>query len=343
MRKNFISGLLLILSLLLLLSLSILIFGLIYQNTLPKIVEELNNSSIGAILTAVITVFLLGQQTKSEELKERNVEVFKKKYEVFEEFIADLWKMFSDMKIDLTEYEQIINTFYQKIIFFLSENNLKKVADSICKIGNIINDEKNDSEKMQNEIFKIINILSEEISLGGKLDYETYKNINKTLLPKIVRDKLLSLYNSNLSNKILEKGVYDVHDGKTYIFHKFKNQMLEGCYLAIGPCNFNSINEPIFNKPFVGIWADGYLKSFNEYRHSKNGPHKYWLKGWMYFKDFEDDDIKKINYDSLDAINANIQDISSVFVDKTERYLKSAIPELGSMTVEDFLSEKMKI
>ena len=40
-------------------SVSIFVFNAIYQGSVPKIVEEINNSSIGAILTAIITVLLL--------------------------------------------------------------------------------------------------------------------------------------------------------------------------------------------------------------------------------------------------------------------------------------------
>ena len=73
----------------------------IYQNELPKIVEEINNSAIGAIFTAIVTVFLLQGQTASEEDKERNVKVFEKKSELFNNFIEELWKVCKDRNISL--------------------------------------------------------------------------------------------------------------------------------------------------------------------------------------------------------------------------------------------------
>ena len=69
----------------------ILIFTTIYSHTLPKLVEEINNSIIGAIITAVITVILLNHQSSSEEVRERNVRVFEKKSERFSNFIDVIW------------------------------------------------------------------------------------------------------------------------------------------------------------------------------------------------------------------------------------------------------------
>ena len=67
MNKKLIS----VLTVLAVISISLLVFGMVYQNQLPKIVEEINNSSIGAILTAIITVLLLSQQSSTEEIKEK--------------------------------------------------------------------------------------------------------------------------------------------------------------------------------------------------------------------------------------------------------------------------------
>ncbi len=63
-----------------LISLTIFVFANVYNILpLPKIVEEINSAAIGAILTAVITVFLLGQQFETEEKKEKQSKVFEKR------------------------------------------------------------------------------------------------------------------------------------------------------------------------------------------------------------------------------------------------------------------------
>jgi len=60
-----------VLSIMLLISFSVLIFSLVYKNKLPMIVEQINNGTIGVILTAIVTVLLLGQQSQSEEVKRK--------------------------------------------------------------------------------------------------------------------------------------------------------------------------------------------------------------------------------------------------------------------------------
>ncbi len=70
---------------------------------LPKLVEEINNAAIGAIITAFITVMLLTQQTTSEEIKERNSKVFEKKLGFVETFLEALKNVIEDNQISDNE------------------------------------------------------------------------------------------------------------------------------------------------------------------------------------------------------------------------------------------------
>lgn len=70
--------LLILLATLFAVSFSLFVFAQVYQGELPKLAEEINNSAIGAILTAIVTVFLLQGQTASEENRDRNLKVFEK-------------------------------------------------------------------------------------------------------------------------------------------------------------------------------------------------------------------------------------------------------------------------
>ena len=97
-------------------SISIFIFNAIYQGSVPKIVEEINNSSIGAILTAIITVLLLSQQSSSEEVKERNVRVFEEKSERFNTFINKLWDIWDDRVVSLEELNELIKLVSKDIV-----------------------------------------------------------------------------------------------------------------------------------------------------------------------------------------------------------------------------------
>jgi hypothetical protein len=64
-------------------SLSILIIGQVYNSAIPKLVEEINNSSIGAILTALVTVILLKGQTVNELERDKDVKIFEEKITVY--------------------------------------------------------------------------------------------------------------------------------------------------------------------------------------------------------------------------------------------------------------------
>ncbi|MDR2361507.1 MAG: hypothetical protein LBD91_02130 [Prevotellaceae bacterium] len=57
---------LIVLGFLFIVSLSIFIFNTIYTDSLLKMVEEINNGAMGAIITAVVTVLLLTSQKISE-------------------------------------------------------------------------------------------------------------------------------------------------------------------------------------------------------------------------------------------------------------------------------------
>lgn len=68
--------------------LSILTFNILFDASSPDdYPRELLAALIGTIMAAVVTTLLLNQQSVGEELKERNVEVFRKKIAAYETFI----------------------------------------------------------------------------------------------------------------------------------------------------------------------------------------------------------------------------------------------------------------
>lgn len=75
-KSIFKGKLFLILLTLLFISLSIFVFGMIYQNELPKLVEEINNSTIGGILTAIITVLLFTGANRFRRRKRKKCKGF---------------------------------------------------------------------------------------------------------------------------------------------------------------------------------------------------------------------------------------------------------------------------
>lgn len=151
-------------------------FRIIYSHELTKFTEELANALLGAIATALITYLLITRQFQSEELKERNVEVFKKKADNFINFIDELWEKWSDFTIDPEEVEKIRKRFYKTVYVYLSKDGLQEVADALSelKAGNYIGRELKGVERMKARsiIFRIISRLKQEMGLPGDFDNE---------------------------------------------------------------------------------------------------------------------------------------------------------------------------
>jgi len=171
MNKKLIS----VLTVLAVISISLLVFGMVYQNQLPKIVEEINNSSIGAILTAIITVLLLSQQSSTEEIKEKNVKVFEEKSGKFNLFIEKLWEIWDDRVVSLEELNEIIKMVSKDIVLYTKPETVDIILLKLITIAEQATPDKSsikDTEAtkiIQQNIFDIINELAKEIGLGGEL------------------------------------------------------------------------------------------------------------------------------------------------------------------------------
>lgn len=142
-------------------------------------------AALGAVITAVVTALQLSSQSGAEELKERNVEVFKKKSEIFSEYIDAVWQAWEDRKLSAEEYKDLVGNYYKKLMLYMKKTSADSVGESLMNIGHLANKEddmnEKDEETLLNSFIKIINILGEEISLGGQVevDPKLFKNLDK--------------------------------------------------------------------------------------------------------------------------------------------------------------------
>lgn len=88
---------------------------------------EIIAALMGAIVTIVITAMLLSAQSKGEELKDRNVEVFKKKVAAYEAFIDKAMEFLNDWKIDENEAIELRAKAY-KLALFSSDTTMETVV-----------------------------------------------------------------------------------------------------------------------------------------------------------------------------------------------------------------------
>lgn len=108
--------------------------------------REIIAALIGTILAAVITTMLLASQTRGEELKERNVEVFRKKFESYDEFINLALENLADWELDENEIRGLRRIIYRMSLFSSNETMFavssflrsKVVQDIECDLNRVV-------------------------------------------------------------------------------------------------------------------------------------------------------------------------------------------------------------
>gem|GEM_PF-6518563 len=83
--------------------------GSYYQNFLSEL--------IGTVMTVSITELLLKKQAESEEIKNQNIELFKKKAENYENIMRLIVKTLADKKIGEAEVYELKNAIYNFALF----------------------------------------------------------------------------------------------------------------------------------------------------------------------------------------------------------------------------------
>ena len=75
---------------------------------IPKVVQDINSGVIGAILTTIITLVLLSNQTESEESLQKRSVIYEEKLRIFNEFLRTLGESFKDGKLSKEELKVLI-------------------------------------------------------------------------------------------------------------------------------------------------------------------------------------------------------------------------------------------
>ncbi|WP_374549403.1 hypothetical protein [Flavobacterium sp.] len=308
MNKKLIS----VLTVLAVISISLLVFGMVYQNQLPKIVEEINNSSIGAILTAIITVLLLSQQSSTEEIKEKNVKVFEEKSGKFNLFIEKLWEIWDDRVVSLEELNEIIKMVSKDIVLYTKPETVDIILLKLITIAEQATPDKSsikDTEAtkiIQQNIFDIINELAKEIGLGGELRPEIRSKLN-TLENKVVP----FLIQKDFKKKYIEnfKQTIEQNEDLDFTSIEYKNKFLwcrvkdSNVYFRVGPLEREQTQNIQFAF-YVEFWGN---RNFQKYRDASKGFRKDFLSGsnwWMSGNDF----INFNNYEQVEKMHYELNE-----------------------------------
>jgi uncharacterized membrane protein len=167
----------------------ILIFFIFAAVTNAILLQEIPSSFLGAaagaVITAVVTLLLLQGQTNAQEIKERNVAVFKDKSRVFKKFIENLWVAWDDHKIDEKEYLSLTSSFYKELMLYLNADSQKEIGTALLKISDcigVVADAGSVTDKKLREfIILVMNTLIEELSLGGSIDPDLFEQLDQKM------------------------------------------------------------------------------------------------------------------------------------------------------------------
>ncbi|MCP3922538.1 MAG: hypothetical protein GY714_08135 [Desulfobacterales bacterium] len=120
--------------------------------------QSVISALIGILLTVTITALILKKQVKGEELKNQNIEVFKKKVENYENFTKLIVKSLADRRINENEANELRSAIYN-LALFSSEKTIEVLSKFIR--NHIIADE----EDIETGFFTIISQFRKDLKL----------------------------------------------------------------------------------------------------------------------------------------------------------------------------------
>jgi hypothetical protein len=201
---------------------------------------RITGTLLEAVVTALITYFLLTGQTSQEENKERQVKVFEKKQEVYYNFLGRLKEIIQDGEIHIgtinkdgsvnNSVDELKDLIFQFAYLQLhaSEETINGVLDGVANMIQCLNDfnskDETDKQKklpefyslLSNELFGIIAILKKDL-YDPKKDY---KPIPEEKMNEILCKCNLSIETTNFGE----------HELQNYFWDELQKQLIEKGY-----------------------------------------------------------------------------------------------------------------
>lgn len=209
-------------------SITVLIINDINDKLIPKIVQDINSGVIGAILTTIITLILLSNQSESQDKINKNSVVYEEKLKIFNSFLDILGKSLEDGKLSNIERLKILYSFSTLRIHITNESSLE-LERALSSIDNyFLYVDENSVQNFDKYIIlytQIANVFRKELYGYSKNDYldifnfDNFKEIafKKRAYPLQVNDinefsKELSKYNEIMFEDKLETIVFELNN-----------------------------------------------------------------------------------------------------------------------------------
>jgi hypothetical protein len=270
-------------------SLTILVINNISQQKgIPPIIYDINSGVIGAILTTIITLILLANQTESQENLTKSSVVYEEKLKIFNGFLQTMGTCLEDGKLTAQEIQKIIHSFsilrvhispesskllestissIDSSFFYVDENyipNIERIIILYTTITNVFRKELY-GDKVQDKLepFNFYNF--REILFRRRIT--KIKPNSFTELAEILKNNFKILHESSISKNTI---VYDINEEIIHALRKF-HDFIEQIASEIDPSiyltyeiNKNNINGTPYNGiPYTKLnYKDTYFGYF---------------------------------------------------------------------------------
>jgi len=186
-------------------SLTILVINDINDPLIPQIIQDINSGVIGAILTTIITLILLSNQTENQENLTKNSVVYEEKLKIFNVFLDTIGQCLEDGKLTAAETKKIIHSF-SVLRIHISTSNAIKIENAIASIDNsfFYYDENSvpNLSKLIELYTEIANVFRAELygeNQGERLIAFDFENLKKVLYRKRISIIKPSTFNELLN------------------------------------------------------------------------------------------------------------------------------------------------
>lgn len=182
----------------------------------------------GAVVTAIITMFLLLGQTFNEEKKERNSKIFEEKLRIYNEFLQKLCSVVKDMKIEKSE-EIELEFQVAQIAMHTSSKSIKEISAQVRDM--IVRIKKNDAQQneMLAELFEIADVFYNEL-YNKENEYEemdrdkTIENFSSILLTQATIQSYEESQRKEVIEAYKETTYYNMSDRAKLLKAKINSQ-----------------------------------------------------------------------------------------------------------------------
>lgn len=177
--------------------------------------SQILSALAGAVVAAIITLFLLMGQTASEEKKDRNTKIFEEKLRIYQEFLRKLSDVVKDQKI-APEEEIELEFQVAYIAMHTTSNSIKKISEQVRDIVVNIKSGESDCNEMLGQLFFIADTFYKELYSKDN-DYsetdrsETIENFRSILVAKGDIEKYVDDQKELIKESLKNKGLKDLN------------------------------------------------------------------------------------------------------------------------------------